>query len=241
MVETAGRSPLVPVLTPPFARTRARNARRRSQGEATRTAGPGVSALSRPRGRKNVWLRREDSNLHPRLQRPLSCRWTTPQWIGGGRETRTLTATERLARVRTGCPASWASPPGNGGEGEIRTLAADGLGAVAVRWAPCSPFPLHGPLGRTSTSTTGFVTRGSVISLRGECRRHGIDRLGDQPWDRTTFSRASAERYDHTSSLVGLEPTAGVEPAPARYEGAVLPATLRRRGPGSRTRTPILR
>src|SRR5262249_43173946 len=52
---------------------------------------------------------------------------------------------------------------------------------------------------------------------------------GDQPWDRTTFSRASAERYDHTSSLVGLEPTAGVEPAPARYEGAVLPITLRRR------------
>ena len=53
--------------------------------------------------------------------------------------------------------------------------------------------------------------------------------LGDQPWDRTTFSRASAERYDHTSSLVGVEPTAGVEPAPAPYEGAVLPATLRRR------------
>ena len=53
---------------------------------------------------------------------------------------------------------------------------------------------------------------------------------GDQPWDRTTFSRASAERYDHTSSLVaGVEPTAGVEPAPARYEGAVPPATLRRR------------
>jgi hypothetical protein len=25
---------------------------------------------------------------------------------------------------------------------------------------------------------------------------------GDQPWDRTTFSRTSAERYDHTSSLV---------------------------------------
>ena len=64
---------------------------------------------------------------------------------------------------------------------------------------------------------------------------------GNQPWDRTTFSRASAERYDHTSSLVGMEPTAGVEPAPAPYEGAVLPATLRRRGPGSRTRTPILR
>jgi hypothetical protein len=52
---------------------------------------------------------------------------------------------------------------------------------------------------------------------------------GDQPWDRTTFSRASAERYDHISSLVALvEPTAGVEPAPARYEGAVPPATLRR-------------
>ena len=52
---------------------------------------------------------------------------------------------------------------------------------------------------------------------------------GDQPWDRTTFSRASAERYDHTSSLVELEPTAGVEPAPVPYEGAVLPITLRRR------------
>ena len=34
--------------------------------------------------------------------------------------------------------------------------------------------------------------------------------FGDQPWDRTTFSRASAECYDHTSSLVGMEPTAGV-------------------------------
>ena len=52
---------------------------------------------------------------------------------------------------------------------------------------------------------------------------------GDQPWDRTTFSRSSAERYDHTSSLVDVEPTAGVEPAPAPYEGAVLPITLRRR------------
>ena len=53
---------------------------------------------------------------------------------------------------------------------------------------------------------------------------------GDQPWNRTTFSRASAERYDHTSSLVAwVEPTAGVEPALARYEGAVPPATLRRR------------
>ena len=29
-----------------------------------------------------------------------------------------------------------------------------------------------------------------------------VDGDGDQPWDRTTFSRTSAERYDHTSSLV---------------------------------------
>ena len=29
-----------------------------------------------------------------------------------------------------------------------------------------------------------------------------VDGDGDQPWDRTTFSRSSAERYDHTSSLV---------------------------------------
>ena len=65
--------------------------------------------------------------------------------------------------------------------------------------------------------------------------------MGDQPWDRTTFSRASAERYDHTSSLVALvEPTAGVEPAPARYEGAVHPATLRRRGPAGWSRTSLV-
>src|SRR4029450_2662974 len=38
-------------------------------------------------------------------------------------------------------------PPHNGGEGEIRTLAADGFGALAVRWAPHSPFPLHDPSG----------------------------------------------------------------------------------------------
>ncbi len=152
----------------------------------------------------------------------------------------------------------------SGGEGEIRTLVADSLGALAVRWTPCSSFPLHGPLGRAPTSTTRFVARRSrAISLRGAGRRPqsrtatlslggsrdlrfhqetvGGGTRGDQPWDRTTFSRASAERYDHTSSLVGMEPTAGIEPAPAPYEGAVLPATLRRRGPGSRIRTPILR
>src|SRR5215468_11770980 len=56
-------------------------------------------------------------------------------------------------------------------------------------------MPGDGPPGRTSTSTAGFVARWSFISLRG-------DGTGDQPWDRTTFSRASAERYDHTSSLV---------------------------------------
>ena len=92
--------------------------------------------------------------------------------------------------------------------------------------------PPGGPLGRTPTSTTGFVARRSrAISLRGG---------GDQPWDRTTFSRASAERYDHTSSLVGMEPRAGLEPAPAPYEGAVLPATLRGRGPVGWSRTSMV-
>jgi hypothetical protein len=52
---------------------------------------------------------------------------------------------------------------------------------------------------------------------------------GDQPWDRTTFSRASAERYDHTSSLVGLEPTAGIElRAPASRRASA--SRWRRRG-----------
>src|SRR5262245_22251095 len=46
---------------------------------------------------------------------------------------------------------------------------------------------------------------------------------GDQPWDRTTFSRASAERYDHTSSLVGLADRRGFEPRSAGSGPAVLP------------------
>jgi len=53
--------------------------------------------------------------------------------------------------------------------------------------------------------------------------------FGDQPWNRTTFSRTSAERYDHTSSLVGMEPMPGVEPGPPAYGAGVLPATLHRR------------
>ena len=35
---------------------------------------------------------------------------------------------------------------------------------------------------------------------------------GDQPWNRTTFSRASAERYDHTSSLVEWSRRRGSNP-----------------------------
>ncbi len=43
----------------------------------------------------------------------------------------------------------------------------------------------------------------SCISLRGG---------GDQPWNRTAFSRASAERYDHTSSLVEWSRRRGSNP-----------------------------
>ena len=83
-------------------------------------------------------------------------------------------------------------------------MAALGLGALAVRWTPRSSFPL-----RVLGSSSGWSPREdsslhcqvrspevSCIGLRG-----GVV-CGDQPWDRTTFSRASAERYDHTSSLV---------------------------------------
>ena len=45
-------------------------------------------------------------------------------------------------------------------------------------------------------------------------------RRGDQPWDRTTFSRASAERYDHTSSLVGAADGSRTRPSRLRGERA---------------------
>jgi hypothetical protein len=103
----------------------------------------------------------------------------------------------------------------------------DGLGTLAVCWAPRSPFPLRGP------GWYGGATRERRTPSRCLQGSYAPERWwrqnGDQPWDRTTFSRTSAERYDHTSSLVDVEPTAGVEPAPAPYEGAVLPTTLRRR------------
>src|SRR5262245_37285186 len=50
-----GNQPLHPLPTPPFVRTRARNARRRSPCEATRAAGPGVSARTRHDGRE-TWI-----------------------------------------------------------------------------------------------------------------------------------------------------------------------------------------
>ena len=109
------------------------------------------------------WLRRKDSNLHPRLQRPLSCHWTTPQETGNWSRRLVLPQVRGADLAQPGISRleALASPPG---------------------WS----------VGRT---------------VRSVCR-------GDQPWDRTTFSRASAERYDHTSSLVearmvgsgGLEP-----------------------------------
>ena len=102
----------------------------------------------------------------------------------------------------------------------------DGLGTLAVCWAPRSPFPLRGP------GWYGGATRERRTPSRCLQGSYAPERWwrenGDQPWDRTTFSRTSAERYDHTSSLVDVEPTAGVEPAPAPYEGTVLPITLRR-------------
>jgi hypothetical protein len=46
---------------------------------------------------------------------------------------------------------------------------------------------------------------------------------GDQPWDRTTFSRSSAERYDHTSSLVGWSRRWGSNPLVPAYGAGWLP------------------
>jgi hypothetical protein len=43
----------------------------------------------------------------------------------------------------------------------------------------------------------------SLSLFTGQLRSRALMAKGDQPWDRTTFSRTSAERYDHTSSLVG--------------------------------------
>ena len=86
-------------------------------------------------------------------------------------------------------------------------------GALGSPLALSSPGVV--PSGGLQPPLPGSWPGGLCLSLRGD---------GDQPWDRTTFSRASAERYDHTSSLVGVEPTAGAEPAPAPYEGAVQPA-----------------
>src|SRR5690606_28445753 len=30
--------------------------------------------------RMSPWIREQESNLHPRVQSPPSCRWTTPEW-----------------------------------------------------------------------------------------------------------------------------------------------------------------
>ena len=107
--------------------------------------------------------------------------------------------------------------PGDGGRGTGARTQTDGLKG---RRAAVTACPRNGATRERRTPSR--CVQGSYAPERWW--------RGDQPWDRTTFSRASAERYDHTSSLVALvEPTAGVEPALARYEGAVPPATLRRR------------
>src|SRR5262245_46088719 len=61
-----GNPPLHPLPTPPFVRTRPRNARRRSPCEATRAAGPGVSARTRQRRPRN--LDQLERNLCNRLR-----------------------------------------------------------------------------------------------------------------------------------------------------------------------------
>ena len=79
------------------------------------------------------------------------------------------------------------------------------------------PGSVELPLAAYRAATLRSV--GGVVTSRGIEPRS----LGLQPSAMTTLARWSlggAGRW--------VEPTAGVEPAPARYEGAVLPATLRR-------------
>ena len=153
------------------------------------------------------WSPREDFNLHYRVRSPVVCALAYEGMaVARGIEPRPRASEARVISVS----------PGDGGRGTGARTQTDGLKG---RRAAVTACPRNGATRECRTPSR--CVQGSYAPERWW--------RGDQPWDRTTFSRASAERYDHTSSLVaGVEPTAGVEPAPARYEGAVPPATLRR-------------
>ena len=160
----------------------------------------------------------------------------------------------------------------------VRTGASCALDE-AGKWSPREDFNLHyrvrspvvcalayegdGRRPRNRTATDTGATRESRTPFRCVQGSYAPERWwhGDQPWDRTTFSRASAERYDHTCSLVvgwsrrresnprlrvtrapclrqhfvDVVPPAGVEPAWFRLKGgrmAALPRRVRRRNDG---------
>src|SRR5262249_9875706 len=84
----------------------------------------------------------------------------------------------------------WSSRAESNGHRNLRTVASSPL--EDVRLEPSPRVELRLAAYRAAT----------LLSVDGN---------GDQPRDRTTFSRASAERYDHTSSLVlDLRPRSGL-------------------------------
>ncbi len=103
----------------------------------------------------------------------------------------------RLAPLRTGCPTTWASPPSwrrgrdsnsRGRFGPRRVSGA--LDSLLVLSSPTiCVLRVVGPLGRTPTSTAGFVARRSpALAYEGSLGRH--------PRNRTATSSSGSSR-DH--------------------------------------------
>ncbi len=120
-----------------------------------------------------------------------------------------------LARPRE--PLNWMAGPSRA---RWITLRKTRRGVARPVLSTIRVLRVVGPLGRTPTSTAGFVARGSpALAYEGSLGRRPRNRTatsssgsGDQPWNRTTFSRASAERYDHTGSLVEWSRRRGSNP-----------------------------
>ncbi len=180
-------------------------------------AAPLLSGQCGPAGGVHAsrWWPREDSNLRLRVRSPASCSLNDRAMVPAAG---VHASTRREAAQSSRADSIWPGRQPASRPSEGRVLCVERREEVEP------PGRVEPPL--AAYRAAALLSVGGVVTSRGIEPRS----LGLRPSAMTTRARWSE-----------FEPTAGVEPAPAPYGGAVFPITLRRHGPGSRTRTPIPR
>src|SRR5688572_1486906 len=156
-----------------------------TMGESWRPRSTDLHTSFRRRSRREV------------IRGTTSRRYATRPPLCGVRMTTTVTNSVRRPAWResvptwTDCPSRVLSPTNWRMSAIATSFSVFHIETSFPGWSPREDFNLH-----------SRVRSPPVCSLAYEGMSVYPLVVGDQPWDRTTFSRSSGGRYDHTSSLV---------------------------------------